>query len=424
MANTLKFGSGQWATKVGSTLAYNDENGNFKPLPFNFTRSTGGTRVNKNGLIEVVTNNKPRIDFLNDSNGALLLEPSRSNLVNYSEDFSNAAWLKSNNPTITSNIAIAPDGTQTANGIQDINGVNLKSVSQSFSVNSNSTATISIFVKKELTNTNFGGLMLYFSGGTVKYVYGIIDEVNGVINIAPQSVIGSSSTKVEDYGTYWRFSLSGTDNGSNNTARFQYYASFSTNGTDVTGNAIGSLRTLWGSQLELGSYATSYRPTQGAIATRVAEVCNNAGNATVFNSLEGVLYINTAALTQSGENRWISIHDNTGNNDVELRYTSNTNQIRCKYVIGSVAIADVFFTVTDATQFSKIAFKWASSDFALWIDGVEVATSLTGATSNVAFDELSFDVSNLGSTNFYGNTKNVRVYNTALTESELIALTT
>jgi hypothetical protein len=50
-------------------------NGNFKPLPFNFTRSTGATRVNKDGLIEVVTNNKPRIDFLNDSNGALLLEP-------------------------------------------------------------------------------------------------------------------------------------------------------------------------------------------------------------------------------------------------------------------------------------------------------------------------------------------------------------
>jgi hypothetical protein len=77
MSTTLKLGAGNWATKAGSLLSYNDENGNFKPLPFNFTRSTGGTRVNKDGLIEVVTNNKPRIDFLNDSNGALLLEPTR-----------------------------------------------------------------------------------------------------------------------------------------------------------------------------------------------------------------------------------------------------------------------------------------------------------------------------------------------------------
>ena len=51
MAQTLKFGNGTWATKKGSTLAYNDENGNYKPLPFNFTRATSATRVNKQGLI-------------------------------------------------------------------------------------------------------------------------------------------------------------------------------------------------------------------------------------------------------------------------------------------------------------------------------------------------------------------------------------
>jgi hypothetical protein len=63
MAQTYKFGNGTWATKKGSTLAYNDENNNFKPLPFDFTRSTGATRVNKQGLIEVVSNNEPRIDL-------------------------------------------------------------------------------------------------------------------------------------------------------------------------------------------------------------------------------------------------------------------------------------------------------------------------------------------------------------------------
>jgi hypothetical protein len=118
MANTLKFGNGQWATKVGSTLAYNDENGNFKPLPFNFTRSTGGTRVNKDGLIEVVTNNKPRIDFLNDSNGALLLEPSRTNLFLNSDDFHNADWIKlvykytASDANSSPNYAISPDGSK------------------------------------------------------------------------------------------------------------------------------------------------------------------------------------------------------------------------------------------------------------------------------------------------------------------------
>ena len=54
MAHKLKFGNGKWATKKGSTLAYNDENNNFKPLPFTTTRDSGATRVNKEGLIEVV----------------------------------------------------------------------------------------------------------------------------------------------------------------------------------------------------------------------------------------------------------------------------------------------------------------------------------------------------------------------------------
>ena len=63
MAQKLKFGNGTFATKKGSTLAYNDEGGNFKPLPFTTTRASGATIVNKEGLIEVVSNDVPRIDY-------------------------------------------------------------------------------------------------------------------------------------------------------------------------------------------------------------------------------------------------------------------------------------------------------------------------------------------------------------------------
>ena len=113
MSNTLKFGNGKWAVKKGSTLAYNDEGGNFKPLPFTFDRSTSATRVNKDGLIEVVSNNEPRIDFLNDSKGALKLEPSRTNLVTYSEDFANSSVWGEVNTTFTDNETQSPSGILT-----------------------------------------------------------------------------------------------------------------------------------------------------------------------------------------------------------------------------------------------------------------------------------------------------------------------
>ena len=91
MSKTFQSGNGEWAVGKETALAYNDENSNFKPLPFTFDRGSIGTVVNKQGLIETVGIDEPRIDFLNNTKGHLLLEPSRQNLITYSEDFSNAA---------------------------------------------------------------------------------------------------------------------------------------------------------------------------------------------------------------------------------------------------------------------------------------------------------------------------------------------
>ena len=111
MAQKLKFGNGTWATKEGSTLAYNDEKENYKPLPFNFERDSIATRVNKEGLIEVVGNDTPRIDYTDIADGVLLLEPSRTNLILNSQKIS-LSPTKSGN--FVDNFAISPDGTQNA----------------------------------------------------------------------------------------------------------------------------------------------------------------------------------------------------------------------------------------------------------------------------------------------------------------------
>ena len=104
MAQTYKFGKdGTWATKKGSTLAYSDTNNAFKPLPFSFERNSIATRVNKEGLIEVVGNDIPRIDYTDSTEGALLLENSSTNLIEYSEAFDNSYWAKSGNAVVNGN---------------------------------------------------------------------------------------------------------------------------------------------------------------------------------------------------------------------------------------------------------------------------------------------------------------------------------
>ena len=81
MAQTLKFGNKVWAAKEESVLAYNDINNNYKPLPFFFKRTSTGTRVNKDGLIETMGQDIARIDYTDSADGVLLLEPASTNII-------------------------------------------------------------------------------------------------------------------------------------------------------------------------------------------------------------------------------------------------------------------------------------------------------------------------------------------------------
>ena len=89
---------------------------------FRFSRSGTATRINSQGLIEEVGDgvsrlNYPMIDGVVKGCPHHILEPQRINLLPYSQDFSNAAWSKSN-VTIISNSIISPDGSLNANELQ------------------------------------------------------------------------------------------------------------------------------------------------------------------------------------------------------------------------------------------------------------------------------------------------------------------
>jgi hypothetical protein len=418
MANTLKFGNGQWATKVGSTLAYNDEGGNFKPLPFNFTRSTGGTRVNKDGLIEMVTNNKPRIDFLNDSNGALLLEPSRTNLALYSNDLSNAAWSNSYS-TITSNAAISPDGTTNANKVVETTDTGLHRTGQgAIAVTSGQVYTFSFYAKAaernelELQRINTSGTV--FNNISVTTA----DLILGTLSVG----LNVTSSSINSVGDGWyRISLSltaiATGSGGLNIG-MQKDGNVSYLGDGTSGVYI------YGFQAEQGSYATSYIPTQGAISTRAAEVCSGAGNATVFEDVNasGVLYTEMSALANEGGVRAVSLNNGTTSNRISIRYNSTSNQIQYQYTLGSVVQASITYNVTDVTANHKIAIRWAVNDFELFIDGVSRGTDVSGnVMSSGTLTTLDINGSSVYDY-MYAKIKGVQVLSYQ-SDAEMIALT-
>ncbi len=187
---------------------------------------------------------------------------------------------------------------------------------------------------------------------------------------------------------------------------------FSGNGTDGI--------YIWGAQLEALLYATSYIPTTGAAATRLGETATNAGDVNVFNSEEGVLYAEIAALAGDDSYRYMGLTDGTSNNRVIILYHSNNDRIRVILSSGGTKYLDEYYTVSSLVDFHKIALKWKVNDFALWVNGVERAIDTSGS---VPIGLNTFAFNQAGSSNFYGKVRNLQVFNKALTNRELEILT-
>jgi hypothetical protein len=226
----------------------------------------------------------------------LLLEPQRTNLALSSEEINNTGfWQLTNSGTITANSTISPDGYQNADTLNA--GAAFSQVQGTILGTSGVVYTVSIWVKR----------------------------ITGTGNVFLRAV-ENANTLIAVTSDWQRFTATVTST----TTTIRIGINLATSGDAVA---------VWGGQIEAGSYATSYIPTQGATATRVAEVCTGAGNDQVINSTEGVLYAEIAALVTSGENRVITISDGSSNNSSRIQLYTNTNEIEMRTVVGGVVQA-------------------------------------------------------------------------------------
>ena len=119
--------------------------------------------------------------------------------------------------------------------------------------------------------------------------------------------------------------------------------------------------------------------------------------------------------------RPISISDGTTSNRINLFFPSSQTQVTGRVSSEGVVVADMSYSDITQTSYNKIAVKWKVNDFALWVNGVKVLTDTSGATP-IGLNRISFD--NASGVAFRGNVKEIRVYDEALSDSELQKLTT
>jgi len=362
-----------------------------------FTATSGGFVIKRQGACnvtidkisvkEVTRDNVPRIDYSGGGCPHILAEPQRTNLITYSEDFSQSAWVKSG-VTLTSNYSTSPDGTLNATRVT---GSASSSMLQSFVYFSNESQTVTVS---------------FYAKGTGKFR---IKNTQG-------NVVDNYSSNYDVTSDWERYSYTITNTSSSSGVQI----------VGITGNSTGAAYDLsiWGMQLEIGSYPTSIIPTSGSTVTRNQDQFSRDGISSLINSEEGVLFWEGVGFINGGSEIMLSLSDGTSTNVIQSILHSTASRIIFRIILGGVNTVNLSSFDISQTENLKIALKWKENDFALWINGVEKASLTSGSTfSTNTINQLNFADSNGASNAFYGKVKQLQVYKTALSDEQLIQLT-
>jgi len=288
-----------------------------------------------------------------------------------------------------------------------------------------------------LTDTNYYTLSIFAKADTLDYIQLIasgatasnhqnFDLLNGVVG----SGSGVSDSKIEALANGWyRCSMTVLATSTANTDLFINLANSATMARAASFSTSNGVY-IFNAQLEAGSVATSPTFTditlaaEGTTTGRLADVVNNLSATSYTDSLSGVLFAEISALGNEGTYRALSLNDAVGTNRVEMYYRPTAEQITFFVNIGGGNIINYTHTFTDVTTPHKVAIKWSVGDFGVFVNGVKVNSSNSTAVfaSNV-LTKISF-TNSVGGEIFSGNTKQLQVYGTALTDAECITLTT
>jgi hypothetical protein len=378
-----------------------------------FTRASTATFTGSNGLIQSAAINAPRFDYdpVTLAAKGLLIEEQRTNLLTYSEDFSNAAWQRTGS-TITANTTTAPDGNNTADVLVEDTSNGTHRVFQSVTVSSSTAYTQTVFVKAagrtqvRLLETSLGGAIFDLSAVSV------ISSDAGI----------TASISSQNNGWY-RCRITATTGGAQTTFTAQIQACVS--GANVyIGNGADALY-MWGAQLEAGAFATSYIPTVASQVTRSADVASVNTLSPWYNATEGTLYaeLQRYALIPSTafSNAW-ALSDNTNNERFISYNTGSIQTMDLAVTDGGVAQAVLAApNAITANTTIKTAFAYAVNDFAFVRDAGTVQTDTSGTLPTV--DRLYIGANSVGTGQWTGYLRRITYYPRRLSNAELQAIT-
>ena len=333
--------------------------------------------------LQLANNNQPRFDHnpITGESIGLRIEETRTNILRYSSDFTDANWevvLGS----VQSNVAIAPDGTQTADKfVEDTTPTSIHRVTQQFGNYSTSTYTFSAFVK-----SSERAVSLWFrnADNSANYSTVVYSISSGTAVVAAAVALGvgysNASSTISDAGNGWyRISLTTTIDASVTAIKVWLRPYLGSSGT-YTGDSFSGFL-MWGAQLEYGAFSSGYVPTVTTATIRQADFAAIQGTAfNNFYDIDSGTFVTKFSILGNGSGGFPGIFyvdDGTTANTFGAYFNdAGDDYIKFESYVNSVAQhgADLIAQAAVLNTAYTIAAAYATNDIAGSGNGGTVAT--------------------------------------------------
>jgi hypothetical protein len=348
------------------------------------TRAGVATFVGSNGLIQSASVNTQRVDYSTGIAG-MLVEEQRTNLLERSEEFENVYWSKNGTAAITSNTAIAPDGTLSAD---TLSGATSNATSDAANilqrvmpVSSNTSYTFTLYVKSA-GSTQCRLVLRDASTGSAPNITATLNDSYQRISVALTT--GASTTQINV-----RVGL--TDG-------------------DVY---------IFGAQLEAGALPTSYIPTEATAVTRNADVATMTGTnfSDWFNVSEGTFEVIWSAPFSTNQTSFSAYLSNANRFE---NYRNNTGNIRMfAYSDGVLQTAAGAITNGGVGPFNCV-LAYKSSNYGIAVNASNAVVA-TPAAIPIGVDKLAIGNSSSGLNYINGHIQKLSYWPQRITNNEIKA---
>ena len=341
-----------------------------------------------------------------------LLESSSTNLFTYSSDASNADWTKTG--TTATAEAIGPDGQLSAFAVRETTAGGVHILRQAVTIGSGSVA-FSIYAKL-LGNTR----RMVLREDSTTGAYATFDLSTGTV--AASGAGGSGSLEAVGNGFYRCTMVSSPGAGTKNFSAWVVQSTATTYET-YTGDGYSGLL-LAMPQIEDQSFASSWISTTSSTATRASDSLSVA-TADIGYTGGDVTVVGEASFlssTYSSSPQLFDLNDNTSSNKFAIYRSSGANGL-----FSSLTASGTFYGTTTAlgTAVADTDYKFAaalsSSRQASCVNGGSVGEDTSVVLPTINTLDIGNDFN--GGAELDGHIKRIALYNEALSDTNLQALT-